>query len=118
MLAIVELLKTSDLLVFAAPVYYGGIPSKLKAVIDRFYVLGAKKMTIRQCILLTVAGRNTESATDSIIHYYRYLADFMKWDNWGEVEAIGYEKLAAIADSEELKKVREFVKQLSPSKCS
>lgn len=108
--AIVELLVSFDLLVFATPVYYGGIPARLKAVIDRFYALGSKNMAIRNCILLVVAGRNTESATDSIISYYRYLIDFMGWNNYGEVSIVGYEELASIANSDELKKVRELVK--------
>lgn len=108
--AILELLKSFDSLVFATPVYYGGISARLKAVIDRFYALGSKNMAIRNCFLLAVAGRSDETATDSIINYYEFLVNFMGWNNCGEVCAIGYEDIASIENSDELKKVRELVK--------
>ncbi len=108
MYAIAEFLKTFDTLVFATPVYYGGIPAKLKAVIDRFYALGSKNMAVKNCYLLAVAGRENASAADTVIHYYEYLTDFMGWNNCGEVCAIGYEELASISGSEELRKVREL----------
>lgn len=107
---ILEALKYFDTLVFATPVYYGGMPARLKAVIDRFYALGSKNMAIRDCYLLAVAGRNNNAAADPIINYYKYLADFMGWNNCGEVCAIGYEELASIANSDELKKVRELAR--------
>lgn len=105
---IAEQLKACDTLVFAAPVYYGGFPAKLKAVIDRFYALGAKNMTVRDCFLLAAAGRRDKTAADSTIHYYEYLADYMGWNNCGEVCAIGYEDKASIKNSDELKRVREL----------
>jgi len=110
MSTIFELIKSFDTLVFATPVYYGGIPARLKAVIDRFYALGSKNMAIRNCYLLAVAGRNDKTAADSIINYYEYLVNFMGWNNCGEVCAIGYEELASIVNSDELKKVRKLAR--------
>lgn len=104
-------LKSFDSLVFATPVYYGGISARLKAVIDRFYALGAKNMAIKNCVLLTVAGRTHEAAADPVISYYRYLADFMGWNNCGEVSALGYEEAASISGSDKLNEVRVLAAQ-------
>lgn len=110
MSTILDKLKSYDTLVFATPVYYGGIPARLKAVIDRFYALGSKNMAIRNCFLLAVAGRNDNTATDSIVNYYEYLVNFMGWNNCGEVCAVGYEELCSIENSDELKKVRDLAR--------
>jgi multimeric flavodoxin WrbA len=103
---ILEIVTSYDTLVFATPVYYGSMPARLKAIIDRFYALGSKNMAIRDCFILAVAGRKDKTATDALINYYEYLVNFMGWNNCGELCATGYEEIASIKNSNELKKAQ------------
>ena len=89
---IVKKIRECDVLAFATPVYYGGISSRLKAVIEQFYGMKIRECEIKESLLLTVTGRAEQTAADQVVGYYSYLTDFMGWKDCGKICAIGYEE--------------------------
>ena len=80
----------ADMIVFATPMYYFGVSTQLKAVIDRFYAIngkikGAKKKT---AYIMTYANTIPKEAEPMLSHY-QTLCDYLGWYNVGTVVAPG-----------------------------
>lgn len=83
---VLEEIKESNILVIAAPVYYGDVPSQVKAFIDRTYcylVPDFIKKTVpsrlaagKKCVFILVQGHPDEKEYGDI--YPRY-SKFMQW---------------------------------------
>lgn len=93
---IAKIIRECEVLIFATPVYYGGMSSRLKAVIDRFYGINIRDCGVKESALLSVAGRTAESAADQVIQYYHYLTDFFGWKDCGMINAIGFEEKGSL----------------------
>lgn len=90
-----EEFRIADIVVFATPLYFWGISSQLKALIDRFYSIGVKSekgyysYPKKKCMLLvTAADRSNHFWTfESVENYYHRFVKYMNWENLGEMEA-------------------------------
>ena len=92
-----RLLQEHDTLVIASPVYYLGFPGSFKLLLDRTYnesVIGRK---ITASILLTTACKQEAFVTNTLVQYYRSLADYLGWKNLGVISAKGVESPGEIA---------------------
>ena len=49
-------LASAEMVVFASPVYFWGLTSQIKAIIDRMYALRRQGFGAKECILLGAAG--------------------------------------------------------------
>lgn len=78
-------LLSADMIVFVSPIYYYGMCSQIRAVIDRFYandaLLHGKKKT---ALMLTMADDTMESAEGSVASF-RGMANFLDWEIAGMV---------------------------------
>lgn len=79
----------SDAVVFVTPVYYFGMSSQLKAVLDRFYVPEAVLRGRKKAVLLASAASSEQSVAKNLVGLYRNVVDWMQWENSGEVLALG-----------------------------
>ncbi len=79
---IVPKIKSADLLVFASPLYFWTISSRIKAFIERFYCIAEKdddpplgryeKYPEKDCALLMTAADNFFWTFEQAVSYYRF----------------------------------------------
>ena len=81
---------SSDMLVFASPLYYFGFSAQMKAAIDRFcsYNSSIYRKGLRSC-LLTVAWNSDDWTFDSIVSHYRTLVRYLGLRDEGMVLGAG-----------------------------
>ncbi|WP_242363857.1 flavodoxin family protein [Limosilactobacillus antri] len=79
-------LLEADLVVLVSSLYYYGINSALKAVIDRFYSYNHELHGGKQAVTL-VSGYGQEDAFASLNLYLKQLLDYMRWQPVGSVLA-------------------------------
>lgn len=94
-------LLEADVVVFATPMYYFGIPAQMKRVIDRFYAIngqlkGAHK---KAAFLMTYADTAAKEAEPMLVHY-RMLVEYLGWTSVGEVVAPGVWTAGSVRDTE------------------
>ncbi|MDE5878527.1 MAG: flavodoxin family protein [Desulfovibrio sp.] len=65
---IVQKMKTSDVLVFATPVYYYELAGQLKTLLDRANPLFPSDYAFREVYLLASAAEDEASAVDGALH--------------------------------------------------
>ena len=79
----------ADMLVFATPLYYYGMSSQLKAVVDRFCAfsnsLGARHL---KSALLAVAWNADDWTFDALEAHYKTLVRYCSFRDHGEI--LGY----------------------------
>ena len=97
---IVPKIKTADLIVFASPLYFWTISSKLKAFIERFYCIAEEdpnplygryeKYPVKDCALLMTSADNYFWTFEQAVSYYRFtLVNYIGFHNKGMVLAGG-----------------------------
>ncbi len=81
---------SSDMVVFASPLYYFGFTAQLKSVIDRFcsYNSSISGRGLRSC-LLTVAWNSDDWTFDAIVSHYRTLVRYLGMKDEGMVLGAG-----------------------------
>ncbi|MCI8512338.1 MAG: flavodoxin family protein [Lachnospiraceae bacterium] len=80
--SLIPMIKTADLIVFASPLYFWTISSKIKALIERFYCIAEKdenppfgryeKYPIRDCALLMTSADNFFWTFEQAVSYYNF----------------------------------------------
>ncbi len=80
--SLIPKIKTADLIVFASPLYFWTISSKIKALIERFYCLAEKDSNpplgryetypVRDCALLMTAADNFFWTFEQAVSYYQF----------------------------------------------
>lgn len=85
MQTVYAVLESTDIIVFATPIYYQGFPSQLKAVVDRLYVTENRDFAISQSILLATYASSGPAMAMQTLSYYHCLADYHEWENLGEI---------------------------------
>ena len=87
--ALHETMVSAEGIVFVTPLYYFGMSTQLKSVVDRFYGVNARLMGGKHTALLA-AGADDESWTfDALIAHYRSIARYLRWQDAGMVLAGG-----------------------------
>lgn len=81
--AVVPKIKEADLIVFASPLYFWTISSKIKALIERFYCIAEKddnppygryeKYPVRDCALLMTAADDFFWTFEQAVSYYNFI---------------------------------------------
>ena len=94
-------LISADMVVFATPMYYFGVSTQLKRVIDRFYAVNGliKGVPKKAAFLMTYADTAREEAEPMLCHY-RTLLKYLGWSSVGEVVASGVWMAGAVKDTE------------------
>ncbi len=83
-------LLAADAVVFVTPLYYFGMSSQLKSVIDRFFsVNAALREKPKQLLLIAACGDRDEWAMDALIAHYHSICRYLNWAEAGMVLAIG-----------------------------
>ena len=81
-----DLIRETDMIVFAMPVYYYNWPAQLKVVVDRFYSFTTELTGMRKkAVLLAVAWDNTPTVFRVTKAYYETICDYMQFTDCGMV---------------------------------
>lgn len=91
-----EHLVPADLVAFASPMYYFGISTQLKAVIDRFYAINGEIHIPKKAVLMLTYANNSSRNERPIITHYEVLLDYLGWTDAGRVIAPGVWPVGAI----------------------
>lgn len=101
-------LLEADGVVFASPVYYYGMNSQIKSVIDRFYANDAALHAPKKTALLLSFADDTLESAEGAIASYRGMANFLGWKDAGVVAAKGCFAAGDIENTEYLKEARRL----------
>ena len=111
MTEIYEKLKDADTLIIASPVYFYGISSQLKAVIDRFHTPMRNKFHIKKLGLILVGAAELPELFDAVITQYRLILNFFKLEDAGMVLVRGAKEKGDVR-SEDLNKAFKLGKSI------
>jgi multimeric flavodoxin WrbA len=111
MTAIYEKLSQADILIIASPVYFYGISSQLKAIIDRLHTPLRNSFNIKKLGLILVGAATLPELFDAIITQYKLVLNFFKLEDAGSVLVRGAKEKGEVSE-EDLKKAFELGKSL------
>ena len=81
-----DLIRKTDMIVFAMPVYYYNWPAQLKVVVDRFYSFTTELTEMhKKTVLLAAAWDNTPTVFRVTKAYYETICDYMQFTDYGMV---------------------------------
>lgn len=97
---LVPIIKGADLIVFASPLYFWTISSKIKAFIERFYCIAEEdfspplgryeKYPVKDCALLVTAADNFFWTFEQVTSYYKFaLINYIGFNDRGMLLAGG-----------------------------
>ena len=91
-----------DMIVIASPVYFYGISSKLKAIVDRLHTPLRNTFRIKKLGLLLVAAATLPTVFDAIEIQYKLVLDFFKLEDAGRVLVRGVKEKGDIKGNKAL----------------
>ena len=115
---IVPKIKDADCIVFASPLYFWTISSKLKAFIERFYCIAEEdpnpplgryeKYPVKDCVLLMTAADNFFWTFEQAVSYYKFaLVNYIGFHDKGMILAGGYGDTNGKAQIDKTEHLRE-----------
>lgn len=108
-----ENLLNSDVIVFVTPMYYFGMSSTLKKVIDRFYSIDPQiKSGNKKCILISVQHAPVDAVKEPLNAHYQAILSWLNMKNAGIINAIGIESVEQLKQTEYPKQAYETGKNL------
>ena len=89
-----EHLLNSDVIVFVTPMYYFGMSSTLKKVIDRFYSIDSQlKNKQNKSVLISVQHAPASEVKEPLNNHYQAILSWLNMENAGIINAIGIENV-------------------------
>ena len=104
-------LKETDMIVIASPVYFYGLSSQLKAVIDRLHTPMRNRFPVRKLGLILVGAAELPELFDAIITQYRLVLNFFHLEDMGMVLVRGVREKGDLRE-EDLKNAYSFGRSL------
>lgn len=102
----------ADCVVFATPMYYFGISSQLKAVIDRFYAINGQIHVPKKAVLLMTYANTAASEAVPIKSHYEVLLKYLGWTDAGQVIASGVWPVGAVNRTEYCERAYQLGKRI------
>ena len=101
-------LATADVIVIATPIYFYGVSSQLKCLIDRLHNPIRNSFKVKKLGLLAVCADETESVFDSVVTMYRSVLSYFSLADGGMVTVCGVSEKGDIAGHPKLKIAEEM----------
>lgn len=87
---ILSKILNADAICFVTPVYYFGMSSQLKMMVDRFYARnGAITSKRLKAVLITTAWNNDTTVMDGISKHFDIIFDYLKFQDRGRLYGKG-----------------------------
>lgn len=87
MVAIGKELAEADCIAFASPIYYYGVCTQLKTVIDRFYAIEPAIRHHQKTVWITAMADDRKETIEAANAWYQAAMDWMEWENVGILNA-------------------------------
>jgi multimeric flavodoxin WrbA len=107
-----EQLAKAEVIVIATPIYFYGVSSQLKCLIDRLHNPIRNGFQVKKLALLAVCADTKQSVFDSVKVMYRSVLEYFSLEDGGIITAFGVKDKGDIHDSsslEEAKKLGETI---------
>ena len=101
-------LSAAEVLVVATPIYFYGIPSQLKAVIDRLHNPIRGTFRLKKLVLLAVCADETQEVFDSVKAMYRSTLRYFSLKNARCLTVTGVSEKGDIAGNPALEEARRL----------
>ena len=101
-------LSAADVIVIATPVYFYGVSSQLKCLIDRLHNPIRSTFRVQKLGLLAVCADKEESVFNSVITMYRSVLSYFSLADGGMVTVCGVSEKGDIAGNPKLKAAEEM----------
>lgn len=108
MLKVYERLMETEILVIASPVYFYGISSQLKAVVDRFHTPMRNSFPVRKMALILAGAAELPGLFDPILLQYKMTLDFFGVEDGGHVLVRGVKEKGDVRNTDKLDEAREL----------
>lgn len=101
-------LSCAEVIVFATPIYFYGVSSQLKALIDRLHSPIRNNFKVKKLALLAVCADTRKTVFDSVKTMYQSVLSYFSLENGGIITVYGVKEKGdiignpAIAEAEEL----------------
>lgn len=102
MTACYEMLKEADIIVFATPIYFYGVSSQLKCLIDRLHNPIRNTFKVKKLALLAVCADSIPTVFDSVKIMYRSILDYFGLEDGGIITVFGVENIGDMIDNPSL----------------
>lgn len=112
---IMSMITTADTIIFGTPVYWWGVSTQLKSIIDKFYTWQALKYDVpnKKIGIVSVGGAKLGDPQYKLISdQFKYISNFLKWDIKFDVSYSAYEVGDINKDSEALESSRRLFLEL------
>ena len=104
----------SDMIVFATPLYYFGMSSQLKTIIDRFCSFNRSLVDKRmKSALLSVAWDTDDWTFEALVAHYRTLVRYLDFSNQGMVLGYGCGTPSLTINSSYVERARAWSKPVA-----
>lgn len=112
--ALADMMATTDVLVFATPVYWFNCSAQLKCVIDKFYsfCVAEKVPPIKETFLLATCEDTDPAAFDVLTSNYEKVISYLKWSDGGRILVNSVGPVGAIESTDALAEAEEMGKSL------
>ncbi len=108
-----ENILNSDVIVFVTPIYYFGMTSTLKKVIDRFYSIDTQlKNKQNKAVLISVQHSPVEVVKEALNHHYNAILNWLNMQNAGIINATGIENVEQLKTTQYPQMAYELGKSL------
>ncbi len=89
-------LLSADVIVFVSPIYYYGMCSQIRAVIDRFYANDASLHGNKKTALMLTMADDVIETSDGAVASFKGMAKFLDWEIIGTVIGVDCADLSAL----------------------
>lgn len=103
-----ETLATADVIVIATPIYFYGVSSQLKALIDRLHNPIRNTFKVKKLCLLAVCADETDAVFDSVKAMYASVLSYFSLEGGGVLTVNGVQDRGDIKDNPALERAREM----------
>ena len=110
---ILKVLRQTDMIVLASPIYWFGFSAQLKAVIDRFYAGQSRGFPIESAALLLTYADTDEATAEATILNYKAVISYLKWEDKGIIAQADVSARGEIAGKESLDEARRLGKSIN-----
>lgn len=112
MTKIYKKLASADVIVWATPIYFYGVSSQLKQLIDRLHNPIRETFKVKKLGLLAVCADDKEFVFDSVKIMYRDAIRYFSLNDGGIVTACGVKNIGDIKNNQKLAEAEEMGRSL------
>lgn len=102
----------ADVIVFVSPMYYFGLSTQIKSVIDRFYAINEQIHKPKKAMLLMTYASTSSKDAQPIINNYEIMIDYLGWIDAGQIIASGIWQEGSVNNTQYPKLAYELGKKL------